>query len=172
MNAALLALAAACLASSDEPPLATIPPAADVKRLPVGNPVSTPVTIPVAEPVQGPVTGLTTMPPAADGNTPRIVPMPAESYEPPPRRFGLLHGIFHRNKDSYSQEVPAPTSGSCNCGANSQTVAPPEHKRFGWLHGIFHGNQSNGGYVQQGDGQGVVISSEAPTSMPMVSGQP
>jgi hypothetical protein len=96
--------------------------------------------------------------------------MPAETYEPPPRRRGLLHGIFHRNHETYAQEVPATSTASCNCGASSQEVAPVSHKRFGWLHGIFHGNQGNDVVVQQG--QGAVVGTEGPTSMPVISGQP
>jgi hypothetical protein len=187
MHAALLLLAASYLANSEEPPLAPIPPAAaDVQKLPVGDPVSAPAAMPsissraipameqsappVAEQTAIPVT--TNAPQAVTTNAPqanRIVPMPAETYEQPaPRRQGFFRGLFHKNSENYPQEVTTTqTTGSCACQAQTTTMqsAPaPSHRRFGWLHNMFHGSESNGNYVQ--DGQGVVISSSEGTTMP------
>jgi hypothetical protein len=168
MNAALLIVAAACLASSEEPPLAAIPQAADVKRLPVGDPVSTPAAVPTPQPL--PATRPAAMPTvSAESDPTRIVPMPAQSWDPaPPKRRGWLRSLFHHNTETYPQEIQ---TSSCACGANSQPVPAPttstSHKFFGWFH---RGSQQNGDYAQGADGP--VISSEGPASAPVVNGHP
>ncbi len=179
MHAALLLMAASYLASSEEPPLAPIPPAAaDVQKLPVGEPVSAPVAIPptavhatpVVDQPAAPVAQQTAIPPTTSAPPDnRIVPMPAETYEQPaPRRTGFLRGLFHRHSDTYQPEVTTTTTtGSCACGAQTTTMqsAPaPSHRMFGWVHNLFHGSDGNGGYVQ--DGQGVVISSSEAGTLP------